>query len=203
MPNTVAEALDEAVLWEKFRRGDAQALDTLAALHYRALFNYGTKFSPGTEFVKDCIQDLFLELWKNRAGLGKAASVRQYLLKSLRRKIIRETQREQRLLDRNAALDNYCFTVEFSGETEWIAEEQGREQAEQLRQGLAKLSARQREAIYLRFYQDLSSEEAASVMGIGKQSVYNLVHDALEGLKKHILPAISVLLLLLFQSAAR
>src|SRR5690606_16005269 len=47
-----------------------------------------------------------------------------------------------------------------------------------------KLSPRQREIIYLRFYENLKQEEVAELMGLNSQSVYNLQYSALLALKK-------------------
>jgi RNA polymerase sigma factor (sigma-70 family) len=53
-----------------------------------------------------------------------------------------------------------------------------------MRKVLASLSRRQQEVIYLRFYVDADLEEIAEIMSLNRQSVYNLLHDALKKLKK-------------------
>ncbi len=78
---------DNLLLWDKFLQGDACAFGELMHRHYRDLFNYGTRFTKDKELVKDCIQDLFLSLWKNRLTLSRTEFVKYYLLKSLRRKL--------------------------------------------------------------------------------------------------------------------
>ena len=47
---------------------------------------------------------------------------------------------------------------------------------------LRRLPARQREALVLRYYLDLSPEETATVMGIGPSSVRSATHRALSSL---------------------
>jgi RNA polymerase sigma factor (sigma-70 family) len=197
MPAREPGQMEDSMLWERFQNGDTRALDTITEMHYRALFNYGAKFSPSKELVKDCIQDLFLELWKNRQRLGKVVSIRHYLLKSLRRKIIREAEKSNRLLDRNTSMEEYTFTVEFSYESKLVALQHAEEQIQKLNQALDKLSKRQKEAIYLRFYQGLSFEEIASVMTINNQSVRNLVYGAIQLLRKYLAEASILLMLLL------
>jgi RNA polymerase sigma factor (sigma-70 family) len=58
------------------------------------------------------------------------------------------------------------------------------ELARKMRQALAGLSRRQQEVIYLRFYVEADIEEIAEIMSLNRQSVYNLLHDALKKLKK-------------------
>lgn len=51
-------------------------------------------------------------------------------------------------------------------------------------QALRRLPARQREALVLRYYLDLSAEEAAATMGIGPSSVRSATHRALTSLSR-------------------
>jgi RNA polymerase sigma factor (sigma-70 family) len=53
-----------------------------------------------------------------------------------------------------------------------------------MRKVLANLSRRQQEVIYLRFYMDADTDEIAEIMSLNRQSVYNLLHDALRRLRK-------------------
>ena len=46
------------------------------------------------------------------------------------------------------------------------------------------LSERQREAIYLKFYQNMSFEEIALMMDISPRAVYKLIYRAIEVLQK-------------------
>jgi len=62
---------------------------------------------------------------------------------------------------------------------------------------LAALPVRQREVIYLKYYQELSREEISAMLSITPQTVSNLLQMAYGQLRKRFSPsAISVLLLL-------
>jgi RNA polymerase sigma factor (sigma-70 family) len=50
---------------------------------------------------------------------------------------------------------------------------------------LNNLSRRQREVIYLRYYDDLTYEEISQVMGLNYQSVMNHLHKALKALRSN------------------
>ena len=84
-------------LWKKFQSGDSASLGQLAQLHYRALYNYGTKFSSDPDIIRDCLQEMYLELWERRAFLSETAFVKSYLFKALRHKIIKESVRLKRI----------------------------------------------------------------------------------------------------------
>lgn len=150
--------------------------------HYRHLYAYGTKFRKDREFVKDCLQDLFLELWKNRATLGSTGHVKSYLFKCVRNKIFRAVQKNKWHSQATQLDDNYTFDVEFSIEHHLIREQTLRDTASRFSKVLNTLPKRQKEIIYLRFYQDLEIAEIVKVMEINAQSVYNLINKALSRL---------------------
>ena len=137
--------------------------------------------------VEDCIQDLFLEIWKNRKNLGKTDSIKLYLLSSLRRKIIRKSTSESKKIDKNASVENYNFEVEFTPEDLIISDETTQLNNKKLQGHLQKLSKRQKEAIYLKYYQGLEYDEISRIMDINYQSARNLVYSALKALKQNFL----------------
>ncbi|WAC40385.1 RNA polymerase sigma factor [Pedobacter sp. SL55] len=51
---------------------------------------------------------------------------------------------------------------------------------------LNSLSFRQREVMYLRYYQDMSFDEISQIMEIPKKTAYNIVFIALDVLKKKL-----------------
>jgi RNA polymerase sigma factor (sigma-70 family) len=178
-------------LWDEFRSGDKFSFEKLMQIHYRNLYAYGTKFRKDPEFVKDCLQDLFLELWKNRARLGSTNFVKSYLFKCVRNKIFRALQKNRWHLKTEALDDNYVFDVEFSIEHHLIREQTLRDTANRFSKILNTLPKRQKEIIYLRYYQELEIAEIVKVMEINAQSVYNLINKALSNLHDPLLSEVN------------
>jgi RNA polymerase sigma factor (sigma-70 family) len=177
-------SLSDSELWKEFKAGNKHSYEKLMTGYYRSLFNYGSKFSKNTELVKDCLQDLFLDLWKNRETIGFVNHVRSYLFKSFRNKIWRVLHKN-RWHDQTAQIDDaYFFDVEFSIEHHVIREETLRDTATRFSDILNQLPKRQKEIIYLRFYQDLEIQEIVQIMEINSQSAYNLLHKALSNLRE-------------------
>ncbi len=179
MPNPA----ETAELWIAFRRGDKGAFNSLALLFYELLYNYGTKLARDPALVEDCIQDLFLDLWRRRAFLGETDHVKFYLLKALRRKIHAEKKSQDRWVYEDETSGTMEFTGEFSIETQIIESEATELRLLKLKEVLSKLSKRQREAIYLKFYQEMNYEEISKMMAINYQSVRNLIHTAIRDLQ--------------------
>ncbi|MCF0069961.1 sigma-70 family RNA polymerase sigma factor [Dyadobacter sp. CY261] len=186
-------------LWQRFKAGDSEALGQLAQTHYRALYNYATKFSSDPDFIRDTIQELYLELWERRIFLSETAFVKSYLLKALRHKLIKESIRLKRFHEPQVA----TFDADLSDpsiETHIIEAEHIRFQNGHLKRIISLLSKRQQEIIYLRFYQNLDNEDIASVMGLGRQSVSNLLYRTLKEIKEIWAPAEFFWVLLVFLS---
>lgn len=176
---------EEKNLWQRFKEGDRQAFDALLKQHYPLLLNYGRRLVSDALLVEDCLQDFFIDLWHKRAGLGDVQNLNAYLLSSFRRRLFREKEKTMRLGFVAELSDDYDFDVQFDIEADLMAKEIEHENAEQLKYHLDNLSKRQREAIYLRFYQGLEYADIAEIMTINAHSVVNLVYDALKSLRKY------------------
>lgn len=172
-------------IWRDFKKGNKEAFDHVYNNFYFILYNYGIKLSKDKDIVKDCIQNLFIELWRNKENLSDTNSIKFYLFKGLRRKIVNELINNRKLIH-DDVYDESDFEIILPHEYYLIEEQTAQEQKEKLLEGLNKLSKRQKEAIFLRFYDNLSYEEIASVMSLNIKSVYNLISKAVDALKKNI-----------------
>ena len=65
-----------------------------------------------------------------------------------------------------------------------IEEQSFAEKRQQAMHLLDQLTKRQREAVFLRYFEEMEYEKIASIMDLSKQVVYNLVNKAIQSLKK-------------------
>lgn len=162
-------------LWDRFREGDEQAYTALMTKYTRPMFNYGYRLCQDRDFLKDCIQEIFLELWNKHHLINATPSVKWYLFKALRLRIFRN----QSNWNKNEQLnDDYHFMVEFSVESKLIDEATLAKMAGKIKNILNNLPPRQREIIFLRFYENLDFDQISEIMGINRQSVHNLLQKA-------------------------
>lgn len=178
-------------LWNRFRQNDEHAFDELARRRYRLLFNYATKFTKDTELIKDCIQDLFLELWYRRTRLTDTSYVTVYLICALRNNLLRKLKVNMRL-DDSADIAASCegLTDNLTVETMLISSESMSQNEREIRNAINRLPRRQQEVVFLKFYEGLSNDEIAQVMQIERQTVSNFVYRAI-GQLKNDLPSFS------------
>jgi RNA polymerase sigma-70 factor (ECF subfamily) len=182
MPITTS---DYCQLWNRFKTGDSLAFGQIVTQHYKLLYNYATKFSKDRAFAEDCLQEVFLDLWHNRANLSETVVVKAYLLTAVRNRLLKALRRA----DLFSPIDELTFVpdvIEMSAEELLITGEQQDEQVRQLRQSILQLTPRQQEIIYLRFYQHLNHDEIAQLLNLSRPSVANLLSIALKELRKKV-----------------
>ncbi len=179
-------ASQDASRWNSFLAGDGQAFEEIFQAHYPALYSYGQRLTGDGELVKDCIQNLFQRLWHRRASLGPVAEVKPYLFKAMRHEVAAESKaRKRRSLLQSAY--NLEFEVQYSPEDFIIAQQLTAEQHARLLAGLGQLTNRQREAIYLKFFDGFEYDRISEIMGLAQQSIRNLVYQGLKFLRKSLL----------------
>jgi RNA polymerase sigma factor (sigma-70 family) len=164
--------------------GDRESFLVIYDSYYQALFCYGFSLSVERELTKDCIQELFVELWNTRSSLNKdVKNVRSYLFTWLRRKVRRELSRLGKETSINETTETPSL-IQSSYEDLLIAFQQTEEKKEQLRAALKKLSKRQLEIIKLKFYENLSYRAIATQKSITPRTVYNSIYESIRLLRE-------------------
>lgn len=175
----------EAEQWRQFKLGDHAAFETLFRQHYPGLFRFALRICLNQELSEQCIQELFVRLWDRRSQIAEVNSPRAYLFTALRRELLSQLKcaRQYESLE---SLPSTTFV--YSAQDQCIIQEEQQLKSRELTEALNALSTRQREAVYLKFYEELDYQEVAGVMNINYQSVVNLIYQALTRLKvsRHI-----------------
>ena len=177
--------------WARMASGDKYAFLTLYQSHYHGLFCYGFSLSTDRELTKDCIQELFLEIWNTRTTLNKdVKNVRSYLFTWLRRKMSRELARIAKENCPDELMVEFS-SIQSSYEDLLIAFQQSEEKKEDLRRALKKLTKKQLEIIKLKFFENLSYRAIATQTSLTPRTVYNLIYEAI----RHLRESMKVLLI--------
>lgn len=184
-PSFLNEEGNDTVLWQCFRSGDRRAFERLLESHYAGLLNYGLRISSDREFVKDCLHDLFVDLWNRKEQLHEVQALKPYLLVAFRRRLIKESSRNPWFRKAEELEDDYHFEVQFNIESYLITNEVRHESLVRLKANLDKLTKRQREVIYLRFYQEMEYDDIAQSLEINYHSVVNLMYEGMKLLRKN------------------
>lgn len=192
----------EQEAWDKFRYGDEDALKFIFDTYYHLLFNYGHKFTPDDHIVEDVIQDLFVKLWVDREKINATESVKNYLYKAFRRRLIRKLDYAPKIMAFPAAEEKMKFEIELGHDHSMINSERILRIQRNLADALQKMTARQREVIHLRYFEELDFEEIAEVMQLSTKATYKLLYRAIDALKTN-LPRLDYLVMLYILEISR
>lgn len=191
------QGLSDFDIWKRFKAGDLDAFSCIYFNHYSTLYNYGHQLSRDTEFVEDCIQEVFLDIYKTRNRLTNVHSIKFYLIKSLKSKYLRNSKTYSRTKESEKYSSEYEFQFNFSAEEKIINAQLNEELINKLNNALEALTNRQREAIYYFYYENLSIDEIALIMGVShRRTVQNIIYRSIALLRSQI--DITSLLLLFF-----
>ena len=172
---------NDAILWNAFRLGDKSAYAEIYKLYFDSLYSYGKKFMADPTQVEDAIQELFIRLWRTRDRLSPVDNIKFYLFHSLRRDIRRINEKEKSL--EKVDFDSFLITSDHPA-YEFSTEETEKELTRKLDAVLQHLPKRQLEAITLRYYENFSITEIASIMDVSEKTVRNTLHNSLTLLRK-------------------
>ncbi|GGN03047.1 hypothetical protein GCM10010967_42150 [Dyadobacter beijingensis] len=183
-------------LWHQSQAGDSLAFCQLADKQYRTLFNYACNFTADREFIKDAIQDLMIHIWEKRQNI-QIQFVTIYFLRALRNQLMQEFRRSNGShpfldIDEAGQISDYQTVETQIEQNEALNENQVK-----VRTAIEELPRRQKEAVFLKYFEGMDNEQIADLMQVNRQSVANLLFKAITSLKQHIHPISNLLLLCL------
>jgi len=170
-----------SALWQLARQGDTQAFEQIHRELFPALYYYALKLLEDNELADDAVQDLFIKIWVKRATIGELQKVKAYFFSALRHQVLNQLRNLRlRQLNISRLLQP---EIEFSPEEIVVHQEEADSLRARLLALLNGLPPRQREAIYLHYFEGLDYQQVASIMGVNYQSVLNLTQKAMQKLR--------------------
>lgn len=172
----------DIAIWNTFRLGDKNAYAEIYERHFDSLYSYGKRFMADQTQVEDAIQELFITLWRTRERLSPVDNIKFYLFLCLRRDIRRINEKEKAV----EKVDFESFLILHNHPAyEYSPADTEKELTNKMVAILQNLPKRQLEAITLRYYENFSVAEIASLMDISEKTVRNTLHNSLTLLRKN------------------
>jgi RNA polymerase sigma-70 factor (sigma-E family) len=159
---------------------DGDVLAVLHREHYASLVRLATLVLGDVGMAEQVTQDAFVKLhlrWGGLRNIDKApAYLRSAVLNGARSQIRRRNVKDR--FDARRTIAPTVVTPEAAAV--------GRDDRERLVAALRRLPERQREAVALRYYLDLSEADIAAAMGVSAGSVKSHLHRGLASLARHL-----------------
>lgn len=170
-------------IWERYVEGDDAALSSIYFDFFDMLLNFGMKYSSDRFLVEDCIQNLFVDLLKNKQKQKPVKNLRFYLLKALRNQMVSEQRKTKNLLPSEGPGET-DFRISYSVENSLIADETDELRSRFLKMITEDLTARQKEALYLKFNCGFDYTQISELMQISVESARTMIYRTLKSIKE-------------------
>jgi len=173
---------EEQTLIKQFIAGDNHAFSLIYKRYLNVLFAYGTALGFDRETVKDAIQEVFYKLHENKKHLGKLDGLKYYLLRMLKNHLLDVYRAEIETND----IDSYelTFSIKTTVLDELITQEEQEQLHVKINSLLSLLTNRQREAVYLRFIQEMEYEEIGKLLDLTPHASRKLVSRAVKRMRE-------------------
>ena len=167
-------------LWEQMKQGNKSALHKVYTGNYVAMLDYGLRLIGDRDLVKECIQQVFKDMIRRLDKMDPAHPIRFYLLSSLRQHIFDKTAKGKGLRAKSKQMNGngFQYNPEFFAESvkkkETAKDSKGKDHFNG-----AGLNFREKEAMYLKFHQQLNEMEISRMIGLTDASARQLLVEAL------------------------
>jgi RNA polymerase sigma factor (sigma-70 family) len=166
----------------KARAGDAEAWGTLFHDYAPAMFRFCRRALPTREDAEDATMEIFIKLRRNLGQYDSTRSFSAWLYKVaanhcwdiLRRRKVRQDKETE-------DVENVPLEHPDPSALDKMIEERS---SDEVRKALAKLGARARMALVMRYYSDMSYDEIADELGVRRQFVGVVLLRARHELRK-------------------
>ncbi|MGF1585620.1 MAG: RNA polymerase sigma factor [Bacteroidales bacterium] len=165
----------EKVLLRRLSEECTVAFDELYSIYWKDLYGTALGMTRSSVDAEELVQDLFVDVWINRNRLNVHTSLRIYLKKALRYKLIDKIRKEKRYEEFSAyIIEDLCFNESRNPEQELIT----RENTSRIMDKLHILPEKCRQIFIMRRLDNRSISEIAEKLSLSPQTVKNHLHKA-------------------------
>src|SRR5690554_6027940 len=83
------------------QRGHTETFSGLYDCYVNMLFNFGCKITSDRELVKDCIHDVFVNMYYKQVEMTNVVNIKSYLFVSLKNKLCDELRKKNHYSDKD------------------------------------------------------------------------------------------------------
>lgn len=176
-------SLTDESLMQRIGYSDHQAFATLVRRHTQRFFAVSYRLCGDVMMAEDVVQEAFLKIW-NKPDLWnpeKGAKFTTWFY----RVVSNQTLDQMRKRNPETGTD---ILEETASDNADLQDQviQNQEESEALESAIHALPERQKLALTLCVYEDMSNKEAADVMGVGVKALESLLMRAKSGIKDHL-----------------
>jgi RNA polymerase sigma-70 factor (ECF subfamily) len=168
----------------RIRNGDEKAFEELFFKYYQNLCIFAVKIVKSPELAKDCVQEVFLKLWRNREDWEITYSLSVYLYKAVRNQALNKDEKQKNYRDYAQKYYEEGFSKERKHRELSYKESKLITKIWDIAEGMPE---RRRMVFELHRKDGLSYKEIAKVMDITRKTVENHMGRALQDIREQLI----------------
>ena len=177
-------------LLERYRRGDARAMDRLVERHAGAVYAFARRMVGDGPLVEDLVQEVWLKVLRGTSGFDGRSRFTTWLFAVTRNACLDHARRRRRAPVVEEAADAPADGAGVDGLADpsppVIDRVARRELSGLLEQAVAALPLEQREVFLLREQTDMSFQEISAALGVPRDTVKSRMRYALGHVRRFL-----------------
>lgn len=185
-PPTVLQPGD-AELVERAVQGDEKAFSTLVNRYLSLVYNYLYRMTQNHEVSEEMAQEAFVKAYRNLKSFDRNRSFKPWILRIASNAAISQMRKQSRVVSLNAMQEDGAWDESQHQQAEDIVVQLERKlSSEEVMKALENLDEKYRQAILLRYQQELSYEEIADALGIPLNTVRTWIKRGMDKLRNEV-----------------
>ena len=164
--------------YRRFIDGDKSAFEEIMDLYREPLIFFITRYTGNIQTAEDLAEDVFVELIVHPDRYDFRASLKTYIFKIARNKAVDYIRKHRRFVF--VSDDSLHDVADFMLLEEHVIRE---EEKRDLSRALDKIKEEYRTAIHLVYLENLSYDEAGSIMNKDRKQIENLIYRGKKAVK--------------------
>lgn len=167
-----------SALLERVRNGDKDAFGEVYQIFYRKIYRYCWIHTSDAQLAQDICQETFIRAWKAMPYFSEknGGTIQAFLFKIARNQLIDNSRKKK-----ESRLADYQDLEDFNSLEDRIDRDDA---INKVRKAVGKLNEIERQIITLHYFEDLSGEEIAQVVGMKEGAVRVRTYRILDKLKE-------------------
>lgn len=170
---------------EKFSKNNNtfEAFANIYNFYVDDLLSYGLSLGFDEDTCRDAVHDVFYKIYRDKNKLVHVEDVKSYLFRSIRNQLFNIHNKRARISPLTD--EEIPFTTDVTILDTIISKEDSERLKQTVSELLDELTPRQREAIYLRYMQEMDYKDIAEVLKMDSNSARRLVHRGIKALREN------------------
>lgn len=170
--------MEELKLWHNIKRGDNKALQELHDKYFHVMCLFASKSINDHQNVENLVSDCFIKIWENRKEIEIKTSIKAYLYRMLRNRVVDYYRKKEEITDSICEFDDNVEDTDFDDSQRYA----------KLYQAISKLPEQRRRILELAIFESHSFQEIADKLEISKNTVKTQIARAYRFLKESLKP---------------